>query len=387
MCTTVYFCCTTTTITITFFFSMTKMNFKDLQFNLNKLTSNAKSQVAKKNPLQNHDTRALNLWLFEERNDLASIKTSAHHHAETNKAFLEWVKEEMVKNEKSEKYSQDIQDIGSTIFTLLNKQVELEREYTEKYQLYRRALKSMRDKEKQLSDLSEKKQTVADRIDHLKRSNPNSEKKLGELEKELHQVTITHDKEHEAAIDYKRFILKEAFYLRFNALSEYAEKSALIAAFGKYLVDLLDVDIQKDASSESRSDVILMDALLTIDGWQPADQRHTLTEADDLLSSLKNDDDATLLTDHDLLANRSKKKPVEQQQGGEEGEEFNEKASNNYYYQLYNHTQQHPKKALSSTTTTYRSYAEFQNQVNGPKDLPPAYTNENNVIASDTKNK
>lgn len=236
----------------------------------------------------------------------------------------------------------------------------------DRYQLYRRALKSMRDKEKQLSDLSEKKQTVADRIEHLKRSNPNS-KKLGEMEKELVQVTVAHDKEHEASIDYKRFILKEAFYLRFNALSEYAEKSALVAAFGKYLIDLLDVQNEGETS-----DVILMDALLTIDGWEPADQRHTHTEAEDLLN-LHNDHDATLLTDQDLLVSR-KKKPTEEE------EEFNEKASNDYYYQLYHHTQQNPKKA---TLSSYRSYAEFQNQVTGP----PAYSNENNVNATDTKDK
>lgn len=85
------------------------MNFKDLQFNLGKLTTNVKSQVAKNNPLQNHDTRSLNLWLFEERNDLAYMRTSSYHHAETNKAFLEWVKEELVKNRENDEYSQDIE--------------------------------------------------------------------------------------------------------------------------------------------------------------------------------------------------------------------------------------------------------------------------------------
>lgn len=86
-----------------------KMAFRDLQFNIGKLTTNVKSQVAKNNPLQNQDTRALNLWLFEERNDLSNMKTTAYHHAETNKAFLEWVKEEQNKYQSNEIYSQDIE--------------------------------------------------------------------------------------------------------------------------------------------------------------------------------------------------------------------------------------------------------------------------------------
>ncbi|KAI8066113.1 hypothetical protein BDF21DRAFT_345980 [Thamnidium elegans] len=106
------------------------MNFKDLQFNIGKLTTNVKSQVAKNNPLQNHDTRSLNLWLFEERNDLAYMRTAGYHHAETNKAFLDWVKEELVKNRDNQEYSQDIEDIGTALVTLLNKQVELEKQYT-----------------------------------------------------------------------------------------------------------------------------------------------------------------------------------------------------------------------------------------------------------------
>lgn len=85
------------------------MAFRDLQFNIGKLTTNVKSQVAKNNPLQNQDTRALNLWLFEERNDLSNMKTTAYHHAETNKAFLEWVKEEQNKYQSNEIYSQDIE--------------------------------------------------------------------------------------------------------------------------------------------------------------------------------------------------------------------------------------------------------------------------------------
>jgi hypothetical protein len=199
-------------------------------------------------------------------------------------------------------------------------------------------------------------------MDHLKRSNPKS-KKLIDLENELKEITKSHDKELETFIDYKRFILKEAFYLRFNALSEYAEKSALIANFGKYLIDLIDIETTQQKET---SDVILMDALLTIDGWEPLNQRHTLTEEQDLV--FQEDDDATLLTDQDV---KKKKQELHDSQ-------YNEKTSTtDYYYQLYN---EKPKRAFSS----HRSYAEFQLQLK--EDSPPAYTNENNnTSASDSK--
>lgn len=95
------------------------MNFKDLQFNIGKLTTNVKSQVAKNNPLQNHDTRSLNLWLFEERDDLSNMRTNAYHHAETNKAFLDWVKEELIKNKQDQDYSQDI-EVNIYILLIIN---------------------------------------------------------------------------------------------------------------------------------------------------------------------------------------------------------------------------------------------------------------------------
>lgn len=104
------------------------MNFtKDLQFNIGKLTTNVKSQVAKNNPLQNQDTRALNLWLFEERNDLSFMKTTAYHHAETNKAFGNWITEDLAKNQNLENYTEDMEvkkkkklkKTKSSVFTFL----------------------------------------------------------------------------------------------------------------------------------------------------------------------------------------------------------------------------------------------------------------------------
>ncbi|KAI7889685.1 Eisosome component PIL1-domain-containing protein [Mucor mucedo] len=350
------------------------MNFKDLQFNIGKLSTNVKSHVAKNNPLQNPDTRALNLWLFEERDDLSNMRTNTYHHAETNKAFLDWVKEELVKNKEDADYSQDIEDVGSALYTLLNKQVELERQYNDRYQLYRRAIKSMKDKELELNDLKEKKQSLEERIKHLKKSNPAS-KKLYDLEATLFELENEQDKENVSSTDFRRFILKEAFYLRFNALQEFSEKNALIAGFGKFLIDLLDN--KHETQENESSDMILMDALLTVDGWQSSDQRHTLTKEDDLLTSEDSSDDATLLTDHDLLLQKTQQDMILKK------EELNEKSTDDYYNQLYKRVSLQ-KRPISS----HRSYAEFQTQFNLPPtstDSPPAYKSNEAVNPTDEK--
>lgn len=71
------------------------MNFKDLQFSLGKLTTGAYSHLAKKNPLQKQDTKALAAWIFEERNLLYVMRMLAYQHGETNRAFQDWIKEEL----------------------------------------------------------------------------------------------------------------------------------------------------------------------------------------------------------------------------------------------------------------------------------------------------
>lgn len=228
----------------------------------------------------------------------------------------------------------------------------------------------MREKEREINDLKEKKQALTERVKHLKKSNAGS-KKLIELEKELQELNDNQAKESEDNTDFKKFILKEAFYLRFNALQEYSEKTALIAGFGKYLVDLLD------NNTDGSCDTILMDALLTVDGWEPTDQRHTLTKEDDLLSDNQGDD-AVLLTDQDI-----KLPTIIKSESKEELEQ------DDYFNQLFKRVSLQKKKPISH----HKSYAEFQTQFNLPtaattaitKDSPPAYSKNDSVLVADEK--
>ncbi|KAI9303820.1 hypothetical protein BJ944DRAFT_164758 [Cunninghamella echinulata] len=104
------------------------MNFKDLQFSLGKLSSDVKTHIAKKNPLHKQDTKTLSLWIFHERNDLATMKTLAYRKGETNKSFKEWI---LHSHEAWNEYDEltDLQDIGDKLATLLDKQAEIEKQY------------------------------------------------------------------------------------------------------------------------------------------------------------------------------------------------------------------------------------------------------------------
>ncbi|KAI9305798.1 hypothetical protein BJ944DRAFT_239335, partial [Cunninghamella echinulata] len=103
------------------------MNFKDLQYSIGRLTTDVRSQIVKKNPLQKQDTKSLSMWIYNERNNLASMRTLAYQHSETNKFFQQWTKEELL-NDKGEN-GRDIEDIGDKLMKLLDKQVEIEQQF------------------------------------------------------------------------------------------------------------------------------------------------------------------------------------------------------------------------------------------------------------------
>ncbi|ORZ12243.1 Eisosome component PIL1-domain-containing protein [Absidia repens] len=258
------------------------MNFKDLQYSIGRLTTDVRGQLARNNPLQKQDTKALSMWIFNERNNLATMRTLAYQQSETNKVFQQWTKEELL-NDKDEN-GRDIEDIGDKLVKLLEKQTEIEQQYAAKHQQYRHAIKSIRDREDRLSDIREKKRTLSSRITNLTNSSPKSPK-LRELQKELNSLDRdTHDIELEMG-DFKRFALKEAFYLRFNAMNEYAEKTAIIAGFGKYIVDLLDIAPTPATEPTRRpyekgidAAMIFADAMNALDDWQPdeGDERPTI---------------------------------------------------------------------------------------------------------------
>jgi hypothetical protein len=154
----------------------------------------------------------------------------------------------------------------------------LKHSYAAKYQQYRQAIKSIREREEKLSDVREKKRSLQSRIANLTKSNPKSPK-LAEFQKEL--KSFEHDTL-ESELDlakFKRFALKEAFYLRFNAMHAFAEKTAIVAGFAKYLVDLIEID-QSKYDQGPQAAVIIADALNALENWAPAAEDERVTALD-----------------------------------------------------------------------------------------------------------
>ncbi|KAI8072621.1 hypothetical protein BC940DRAFT_121004 [Gongronella butleri] len=142
-------------------------------------------------------------------------------------------------------------------------------------------------------------------------------------------------------------MLREAYYIRFNAMVEYADKTKMIAGFGQYLVDLLDLQPSTTSAattpaatsptatmtrqlgtemdddmgrapytSASQAQLITDDCLLALEQWIPAeqDERPTIT------AQLDDDDDreiahdAALLTDLDIDTHHQERQQLQQQQ-------------------------------------------------------------------------
>ncbi|KAG0172122.1 hypothetical protein DFQ30_011170 [Apophysomyces sp. BC1015] len=258
------------------------MKYKDLQYSLGRIGADVRSQIASSNPLQKQDTKGLSLWIYGERNDLASMRTLLYQRSKTNKALEEWAKEECQESNGEE--GRDLEDIGNKLAKLLDKQIEIEQTYAEQYKQFRQAIKAIREREEKLSDIREKKRSLKERIHNLTKSNAKSPKLL-EFQKELESLERdTHDTEMEMR-DFKRFALREAFYSRFNAMNEFAEKTAIIAGFGKYIVDLLDIEPTPHGESRRawekgpEAAMILADALLAVQSWRPAEGEERLTLA------------------------------------------------------------------------------------------------------------
>ncbi|KAL0094777.1 Eisosome component PIL1-domain-containing protein [Phycomyces blakesleeanus] len=259
------------------------MNFtKGLQTSWDKITHDVKSQIARSNPLQHPDTKTLSMWIYEERDTLASIKATAYHHAEANKGLAEWLKSEQEKYPRED--VRDLEDLGSKLVILLEKQTEVEEYYATKYQQYRQVIKSIRKREEQLTELHEKKLSLESRMNQIAKTNPGSPK-VTEMQTELGNLEKEYELSKVGLQDFKRFGLREAFYLRFNAMNEYAEKTAMLAGYGKYLVDLLDVEPtpvgqehRREYVCQDQAGTILSDALRTLDKWNPpkGDERFTL---------------------------------------------------------------------------------------------------------------
>lgn len=85
----------------------------------------------------------------------------------------------------------------------------------------------------------DRKQKITDQIAHLKHKEPNSPK-IVVLEQELVRAEAESLVAEAQLSNITREKMKSAFNYQFDALREHSEKLALIAGYGKHLLDLID---------------------------------------------------------------------------------------------------------------------------------------------------
>ncbi|KAM3580552.1 lipid-binding protein [Umbelopsis sp. WA50703] len=199
---------------------------------------------------------------LQERQVLSDHKSISYEQGQACKSMENWAKDE----------GEDVDDVITGI------------------QRYRQTLKSIRDREDKLI-------VIRDRKRHLESKQSDRGNKLlkGKSLEAAKELSIL---EHECRIqeqdlaDFKRFALREAFYVRFNALAEYAEKLSMVAGFGKYLVDQIPIEPtplgqpRNPYNGVEQTNTIVEDAFAAIDGWRPSeqDQRFTMELADRMSS-------------------------------------------------------------------------------------------------------
>ena len=166
----------------------------------------------------------------------------------------------------------DISDISDKLGVLIYELAELDDQFIDKYDQYRLTLKSIRNLEASVQPSRDRKQKIADQIAHLRYKQPDSTK-IAVLEQELVRAEAESLVAEAQLSNITREKLKAAYFYLFDAYKELAEKNALIAGYGKALLELLDVnpvvpgEQRPNYDGYDASRQIIMDCEQALDAW------------------------------------------------------------------------------------------------------------------------
>ena len=174
-------------------------------------------------------SRKLAVLVKLEKNLMRSIEITSRERKDTAKQLSLW----------GEGNEEDISDITDKLGVLIYEIGELEDQFIDRYDQYRITLKSIRDIEGSVQPSRDRKQKITDNIAYLKYKDPQSPK-INVLEQELVRAEAESLVAEAQLSNITREKLKAAFNYQFDSTREHAEKIALIAGYGKALLELLD---------------------------------------------------------------------------------------------------------------------------------------------------
>jgi len=151
-----------------------------------------------------------------------------------------------------------VSDVTDKLGVLIYEIGELEDQFVDRYDQYRVTIKSIRNIEASVQPSRDRKQSIhthqyqfrligrsigkqkiTDQIAQLKYKEPNSPR-IVVLEQELVRAEAESLVAEAQLSNITREKLKSAFTYQFDALREHSEKLAIIAGFGKHLLELVD---------------------------------------------------------------------------------------------------------------------------------------------------
>lgn len=174
-------------------------------------------------------SRKLSQFIKMEKNVMRAIELTARERRDVAKHLSAW----------GEENDDDVSDVTDKLGVLIYEIGELEDQYIDKYDQYRITLKTIRNIEASVQPSRDRKQKITDEIAHLKYKDPQSPK-IPVLEQELVRAEAESLVAEAQLSNISREQLKAAFNYQFDATRELAEKYALIAGYGKALLELLD---------------------------------------------------------------------------------------------------------------------------------------------------
>ena len=173
--------------------------------------------------------RKLSQLVKIEKNVLRSMEVTANERREAAKQLSVWGLEN----------DDDVSDITDKLGVLIYEVSELDDQFIDRYDQYRLTLKSIRDIEGSVQPSRDRKDKITDKIAYLKYKDPASPK-IEVLEQELVRAEAESLVAEAQLSNITRSKLRAAFNYQFDSIIEHSEKIALIAGYGKALLELMD---------------------------------------------------------------------------------------------------------------------------------------------------
>ncbi|KAI7862812.1 Eisosome component PIL1-domain-containing protein [Spinellus fusiger] len=179
----------------------------------------------------------------------------------------------------------DLSDVTKKLGNLFTLWSNVFIEFAGSCEQYRETIKTIGERDSLLTEGREKKKRLRENIERLQETRPDAVEKMEDLKAQLTLLTEATDPDEVEMGNFKRVASREALYLLLNGMQELSSKTDIIASFGKYIVDELEVTPLKlgEAVAEYQGTEktlrIVKDATHALDNWKPdkAKVRRTLT--------------------------------------------------------------------------------------------------------------